>query len=158
MRYQTLWHAEHKVPIVDGNYQNPITGEIEQCTRADTFLGPPSVHVMWFNTYENSTFRSIGCTFVASVDEVFVAISEHVRANFYNIISLNATLYAITVICSTARSDVEIGGVVQDMHKYLNRDVAIPEDERAALRDWRDSLATGEIAIPEESRESDPQS
>lgn len=142
MRYSTSWHPLHKVPIVNGSYQNPITGEIEQHDLSDAYMGPPSVHIMWFNIHENSTFRSIGATFASSLDEAFAAISGHVRDNLYSLVSVNATLYAMTVVCSTSRADVEIGGAVQDMQRDLNRDVVIPEEVVAAVREW--NVATGD--------------
>ncbi|KAL2702029.1 hypothetical protein AAEP93_006327 [Penicillium crustosum] len=151
MRYQTPWHPEHKVPIVDGRYQDPRTGEIRQNTRTDTFLGPPFVHVIWLNMHGNSTFRGIGATFAASIDDVFVGIADHVRGNVYSITSMNATLYSVTVVCSTEKSDFEIGGVIQDLQQHLNKDVVIPEEELAALQAWKESNGFIENALPEES-------
>ena len=106
MRYITPWHPSHKVPIVDGKYQDPHTGEIQ-----DTYPGPPSVHVMWFNVnvHDSSSFRGLGATFNASINEVIIAIADHVRNEAYSIISLNASLYSVTVVCSTAKSREEVG-------------------------------------------------
>lgn len=140
MRYLTQWHPEHRVPIVDGRFQDPHTGEIHQNTRTDTYLGPPSVHVMWFNVnvHDSSSFRGLGATFNASINEVIIA--DHVRNEVYSIISLNASLYAVTVVCSTAKSREEVGGVVQGMQRHLNRDVVIPEEELVAVRAWREEM------------------
>ncbi|CAG8059105.1 unnamed protein product [Penicillium salamii] len=151
MRYQTLWHPEHKVPIVNGRYQDPRTGEIRQNTRTDTFLGPPFVHVTWFNNIANSTFRSIGATLAAPIDDVLVSIANHVKENIYSITSINATLYSVTVVCSTEKTDVEIGDAIQHMQQHLNKDVVIPEEELAALREWTESKESIENALPEES-------
>ncbi|KAF7183556.1 hypothetical protein CNMCM7691_003835 [Aspergillus felis] len=113
MRHLTQWHPEHKVPIVDGRFQDPNTGEIQQNTRTDTYLGPPSVHVMWFNVHDSSSFRGLGATFNASINEVFITIADHVRDGVYSIISLNASLYAVTVVCETDKAREEVGGVIQ---------------------------------------------
>ncbi|KAF7528140.1 hypothetical protein PCG10_001428 [Penicillium crustosum] len=99
----------------------------------------------------NSTFRGIGATFAASIDDVFVGIADHVRGNVYSITSMNATLYSVTVVCSTEKSDFEIGGVIQDLQQHLNKDVVIPEEELAALQAWKESNGFIENALPEES-------
>jgi hypothetical protein len=140
MRHLTQWHPEHKVPIVDGRFQDPNTGEIQQNTRTDTYLGPPSVHVMWFNVHDGSSFRGLGATFNASINEVIIAIAEQVRNGVYSIISLNASLYAVTVVCETDKSREEVGGVIQAMQRDLNRDVVIPEEELAAVRAWKGEM------------------
>ncbi|EAW25185.1 uncharacterized protein NFIA_106730 [Aspergillus fischeri NRRL 181] len=140
MRHLTQWHPEHKVPIVDGRFQDPNTGEIQQNTRTDTYLGPPSVHVMWFNVHDSSSFRGLGATFNASINEVFITIADHVRDGVYSIISLNASLYAVTVVCETDKAREEVGGVIQGMQRRLNRDVVIPEGELDAVRTWKEEM------------------
>lgn len=107
----------------------------------------------WFNIHGNSTFRSIGAAFAASIDDVFVGIADHVRGNVYSITSMNATLYSVTVVCSTEKSDVEIGGVIQDLYQHLNKDIVIPEEELAALRAWKESNEPIENSLPEKSEE-----
>jgi hypothetical protein len=64
---------------------------------------------------------------------------------------MNATLYSVTVVCSTERSDVEIGGVIQDLQQHLNKNVVIPEEELAALGAWKEPNESIENAPPEES-------
>ncbi|RHZ57666.1 uncharacterized protein CDV56_101654 [Aspergillus thermomutatus] len=150
MRHLTQWHPQHKVPIVDGRFQDPNTGEIQQNTRTDTYLGPPSVHVMWFNVHDSSSFRSIGATLNASINEVFIALADHVKNEVYSIISLNASLYSVTVVCSTGKSQVEVGGVIQDMQRHLSRNVVIPEEELAGLRAWKESMGDNDVAAEDE--------
>lgn len=64
---------------------------------------------------------------------------------------MNATLYSVTVVCSTEKSDIEIGGVIQDLQQHLNKNVVIPEEELAALRAWKESNESIENLLPEES-------
>jgi hypothetical protein len=84
---------------------------------------------------------------------VFIGIADHVRGNVYSITSMNATLYSVTVVCSTEKSDDEIGGVIQDLQQHLNENVVIAEEELAALRAWKESNESLENVLSEESEE-----
>lgn len=136
MKYMTQWHPEHNVPIVDGKFQNPNMGEIQELDRKETYSGPPSVHVIWFNVHDTSTFRGIGATFSAAVDDVLIVIMDHVGDGVYTITGLNATAYSLTVVCSTPRSQEEVGQHVQNMQVDLGKDVVLPPDEVEAFQNW----------------------
>jgi hypothetical protein len=128
MKYLTKWHAEHKIPIVDGKIQNPNTGQIDDASEASFYIGPPSVQTTWLNIHDESDFRIVGVSFAATIDEVFVNIAEHVKDNVYSIVSISASSYSMTVVCCTPKSQSEISEVVHRMQAKLGRMVISPEE------------------------------
>jgi hypothetical protein len=128
MKYLTKWHAEYKVPMVDGKIQNPNTGQIEDASEARFYAGPPSVQTTWLNIHGESDFRIVGASFAATIDEVFVNIAEHVKDNVYSIVSISASAYSMTVVCCTPKSQTEISEVVHTMQRKLGRLVISPEE------------------------------
>ncbi|RJE25405.1 hypothetical protein PHISCL_02296 [Aspergillus sclerotialis] len=135
-KYLQSWHPKHRVPIVDGKFQNLETGEIEESNLKITYSGPPAVHVTWFNVEDDSTFIGSGAAFAATVDDVLIAIMGHVRDGAYSIVSLNATEYAVIVVCLTSKSQEEVSEYVHRMKEELSSDVVLPPEEIAAIEEW----------------------
>ncbi|KAL3254987.1 hypothetical protein ABHI18_008582 [Aspergillus niger] len=104
MKYISNWHPVHRVPIVDGKFQNPTTGIIEEITDKNFVI----------------------C-------DVFVAIAEHVKAKAYEIENISATKYEMTVVCSSDLTEEMMHEVVMRMKRELWKDVYIPPEEIAAF-------------------------
>ncbi|KAJ5579939.1 uncharacterized protein N7459_005924 [Penicillium hispanicum] len=124
MKYLSLWHPDHRVPIVDGKYQNPNTGRIEEAGNIAAYLGPPSVQTTWINIHPITKFH-IGGAFNASMNDIFIAVADHVRDRAYVIESINASPYSVTIICSTPKPHHEILLYIQKMQEDFARDTPI---------------------------------
>ena len=101
-----------------------------------TYSGPPAVHVTWFNVEDDSTFIGSGASFASRVDDVLIAIMDHVRDGAYTIVSLNSTEYAVTVVYLTSKSQEEVSEYVHRMRKELSTNVVLPPEEVAAIEEW----------------------
>ncbi|KAE8361596.1 hypothetical protein BDV27DRAFT_132759 [Aspergillus caelatus] len=138
MRYLTRWRSRRKAPIVAEKYQAPDPGETNQATQSDTFSGPPAIHATWFNVHDRSDFRNISISLPASIDKITIAIGNHVRDGVYSIVSMSASAYSITVVCSTEKSRAEVAELVQRMKEELGQNAVIPPEELVLLREWEE--------------------
>ncbi|KAE8383020.1 hypothetical protein BDV26DRAFT_252509 [Aspergillus bertholletiae] len=138
MKYLTRWRSRRKAPIVTEKYPAPDVGQINPSPQLEIFSGPPAVHATWFNVHDRSDFRNISVSLPASIDKITIAIGNHVRDGAYSIISMSASAYSITVVCSTERSRVELGELVQRMKEELGQDAVIPPEEMVLLREWEE--------------------
>ncbi|EHA26051.1 hypothetical protein ASPNIDRAFT_36522 [Aspergillus niger ATCC 1015] len=134
MKYISNWHPVHRVPIVDGKFQNPTTGIIEEITDKNFVIcGPPFIKATWIILKPGSGFL-ITCTdFPPPIEDVFVAIAEHVKAKAYEIENISATKYEMTVVCSSDLTEEMMHEVVMRMKRELWKDVYIPPEEIAAF-------------------------
>ncbi|KAE8137356.1 hypothetical protein BDV38DRAFT_247169 [Aspergillus pseudotamarii] len=136
MKYMVDWHPEYRVPIVDGRFRNPNTGEIEEAGEIPCYSGPPSVHTLWVNLELESNFRMCGADFCATIDEVLLAIAEHVKQKAYTIESINGSPYSMTVVCRTSKSQGEMCEYFNQMHRDLGRDVWVSPEDEAKFRSF----------------------
>ncbi|KAB8217465.1 hypothetical protein BDV33DRAFT_177109 [Aspergillus novoparasiticus] len=139
MRYLRRWHSRRKAPIVAEKYQAPDPDETNQAAQLDTtFSGPPAVHATWFNVHDRSDFRNISISLPASIDKITIAIGNHVRDGVYSIVSMSASAYSITVVCSTEKSRAEVAELVQRMKEELGQNAIMPPEELVLLREWEE--------------------
>ncbi|KAE8134268.1 hypothetical protein BDV38DRAFT_255499 [Aspergillus pseudotamarii] len=138
MRYLTRWRSKRKAPIVAEKFQTRDSDEINQATQPDTFSGPPAIHAAWFNVHDRSDFRNISTSLPASIDKITIAIGNHVRDGVYSIVSMSASAYSITVVCSTEKSRAEVAELVQRMKEELGQNAVIPPEELVLLREWEE--------------------
>ncbi|KAB8239729.1 uncharacterized protein BDW43DRAFT_10708 [Aspergillus alliaceus] len=141
MKYLTRWRSKRKAPGIPDKYQAPEPEEIQiqqpaQPNDAAAVPGPPSIHATWFNVHDHSDFRSISINLPATMDEITIAIGNHVKDGAYHIVSMSASAYSITVVCSTERSRVEFGELVQKMKGEVGKNGIISPEELMLLREW----------------------
>ncbi|GAB1204428.1 hypothetical protein APSETT445_003081 [Aspergillus pseudonomiae] len=157
MRYLTRWRSRRKAPIVTEKYQAPAPGDINQATQPDIhFSGSPAVHATWFNVHDHSDFRNISVRLPASIDKITIAIGNHVRDGVYSIVSMSASAYSITIVCSTEKSQAEVAEWVQKMKDELGKDAVIPPEELILLREWEEKWGVvGELSTMEDELDTD---
>ncbi|KAE8349528.1 hypothetical protein BDV28DRAFT_151818 [Aspergillus coremiiformis] len=141
MRYLPRLRCRRKPPLEKHQPPNPNNNNnnnnIQPSPQSNTvFSDSPSVHATWFNVYDHSDFRNVSVTIAATINDITIAIGNHVKDGVYNIVSLCASAYSITVVCSTARSCAEIGDLVFKMKSELGQNAAIPAEELLLLRQW----------------------
>ncbi|PWY85592.1 hypothetical protein BO83DRAFT_413417 [Aspergillus eucalypticola CBS 122712] len=134
MKYVSNWHPVHGVPIVDGKFQNPTTGVIEEITDKNFVIcGPPFIKTTWINLKPGNGFRTICTDFPPPIEDVFVAIAGHVKERAYEIENISATKYEMTVVCSTNLTQEMMHEVVMRMKGNLWKDVYVPPEAIAAF-------------------------
>ncbi|PYI00604.1 hypothetical protein BO78DRAFT_401945 [Aspergillus sclerotiicarbonarius CBS 121057] len=145
MTYMSSWHPIYNVPIVGGMFQNPIDGTIQTVTDNLVISGPPFVKATWINLNLNATFLITSTSFPPPVDQVFVAVADHVRDKAYTIESVNTSPYDMTVVCRSNLTQEAMSELLDRMKEDLWKDVHIPLEEMAEFE-----------AFVEEERKENP--
>ena len=115
-------------PIVDGKYLNLETGQVATHTGGPSKLGPPNISVYWQNRFctgASDQFLVVCKTICStrSLSEYIVRIGNMLQGtvqvqgskkNFVRINSLNATPYAVYVVCETDLSGDGFRGTMEE--------------------------------------------
>lgn len=120
MAHNVPWDAKYNRPVVDGKVTNPTTGEVEEAGSQGYRVGPPMVDCIWHNMIVSADFRGCRSSFSASVDDVFIEITKHVRNGLYSIVSISASAYSFAIICKTDTTQVEFHEAWVQMCNNLN--------------------------------------
>jgi hypothetical protein len=97
------WDVATKRPIVDDKITNAETGEPQQAV-GERFHGPPSIDFIWHNMNASAGARTVRGAKHTTIDRLFVTVARHVEQGLYTLISVNATEYAMVVVCSSEMS------------------------------------------------------
>ncbi|KZL86429.1 hypothetical protein CI238_02652 [Colletotrichum incanum] len=94
-----VWDARYNRPIVGGKVTNPTTGQVEDA--GSMFVaGPPSIQAMWFNVKSSPS-------------------SSGWKSGVYSVVSLNASVYSLTVVCDSTATLSEFRQVIRTMRSEL---------------------------------------
>jgi hypothetical protein len=97
------WNVATRRPIVDGKVTNAGTGEPQEAA-GDMYSGPPSIDFIWHNMNTASNARTVRGPKHMTIDRLFVAVAKHIEQGLYKLISVNATEYAMVIVCSSEMS------------------------------------------------------
>ncbi|KAL4878031.1 hypothetical protein BJY04DRAFT_221601 [Aspergillus karnatakaensis] len=91
------WDATGKRPIVDGKYNDPITGEIRTAS-GDEYAGPPSVDIIITNTHESSGECMYRTQRPFAMEKLLCWMMRVVGERGIELDSVVATEYAIRIV------------------------------------------------------------
>lgn len=123
MVYLVPWDVKHNTPVVDGKVTNPNTGLVEAAGSEGYRAGPPMVDVIWHNMDSSSDFADLRASFAASVDEVYLEISKHIKEGLYSIVSISASAYAFHIICKSTKTRAQFHEAWVKMVDNLTKDL-----------------------------------
>ncbi|KAF7550248.1 hypothetical protein G7Z17_g5864 [Cylindrodendrum hubeiense] len=130
--FEQSW-TESGYPIVDGKYLDLSTGIIN--TIPDGTLvaaGPPALEVHWHNrmmTGRSNAFFSFVASAFVNVTEYLKRVGEFIAMGSVEILSLNATKYAVNIVVATDLSKDEMMGRIKQCIS------GIPKSASAKSRD-----------------------
>ncbi|KAH6690213.1 hypothetical protein BKA61DRAFT_585059 [Leptodontidium sp. MPI-SDFR-AT-0119] len=120
------WDIKNNRPIQNGQVQNLHTGLLEALSYdIGTFTGPPCVELIVTNINVSpaldGTDRIIFSrgAHIASMGEIVAEIGSHVREDLYEIVSLNATKFAVVLVVNTRKSRDEVAATLGEMRRKL---------------------------------------
>ncbi len=98
------WHITG-TPIVDGKYVDHSTGEVKVVTLGDLVTaGPPAVELFWYNrnmAAVEGRFTTFAAHAFISVTEYMARLGAFFTLGSCELVSINATRYAVHVIVAT---------------------------------------------------------
>ncbi|RMJ17216.1 hypothetical protein CDV36_003121 [Fusarium kuroshium] len=110
------WDAEANRPIVDGQYNDPRTGELRTSTGA-AYMGPPSVDIIIMNLHQDSNEGIYRATRPFPMEKLLFHMMRIVHERGLQIDSINSTAYAIRIILAHELKKEEF---VETAHAMLN--------------------------------------
>ncbi|KUJ10540.1 uncharacterized protein LY89DRAFT_723718 [Mollisia scopiformis] len=94
-----VWDYEAKRPVVDGKFEDPLTGELRDA-KSEQYSGPPSVDIVIMNLYASEAsgpdvYRSAR---PFPVERILHHAMTVVKEEGLEIHCLNASLYSVTLV------------------------------------------------------------
>ena len=126
------WDPRYNRPIVGGKVLNPTTGEVEAA--GETFVaGPPSIDAIWVNIYspEPPVWTIVRTSLNTSIDKALGQVALHIEQGIYSIVSLDASVYSLKIMCYSSKPWAEMRQALQTMHSNLDGEMAdVPKCSR----------------------------
>ena len=113
--HTVYWDAAANRPIVDGKMTDPLTGAIVPAGPLLT-TGPLAIDAIWINIKASeSGFRIIRFPTGPNLGTVFLPDARVVQQGLVELVSVNGSSYAVTVVCSTDVTAAELREVLDQV-------------------------------------------